>query len=194
MTRVLVVDHEDSFTQNLVQELARQGARVSCLRSTRPFREAEATDPDAIVLSPGPGSPSDRRRTRLSRSILRHWGASRPILGVCLGHQLIAEYCGGRVVRAPEPVHGDTDRIEHSGDRLFQGIPSPFRAARYHSLLVDRRRLPATLEPTAWGARGALMGLRHTQWPLRGVQFHPESYLTPDGPKILANFLAEGRR
>ncbi|MHB1435142.1 MAG: anthranilate synthase component II [Thermoplasmata archaeon] len=194
MTHILVIDHEDSFAQNLVQELARQGARVDCLRSTVRFRDAERIDPDAVVLSPGPGHPSDRRRTRLSRAVLRRWGSSRPILGVCLGHQLIAEYCGGRIVRAPEPVHGDTDRIVHSGDRLFRGVPSPFRAARYHSLLVDRQHLPPVLEPTAWGTGGALMGLRHTVWPLRGVQFHPESYLTRDGPTILANFLAEVRR
>jgi anthranilate synthase/aminodeoxychorismate synthase-like glutamine amidotransferase len=194
MTRVLVIDHEDSFAQNLVQELARQGAKVSCLRSTRPWAEAEAADPEAIVLSPGPGQPSDRRRTRLSRAILRRWGRSRPILGVCLGHQLIADYCGGHIVRAPEPVHGDTDRIVHAGDPLFRGVPSPFRAARYHSLLVDARRLPAALEPIAWGTGGVLMGLRHTRWPVCGVQFHPESYLTPEGPTILANFLAEVRR
>ncbi len=194
MTRVLVIDHEDSFAQNLVQELARQGARVRCLRSTVPFHEAERIDPEAIVLSPGPGSPSDRRRTRLSRTVLRRWGSSRPILGVCLGHQLIAEFCGGRIVRAPEPVHGDTDRIVHAGDDLFRGVPSPFRAARYHSLLVDGKSLPPALEPIAWGTGKVVMGIRHTAWPLRGVQFHPESYLTGPGPAILANFLAEVHR
>ncbi|EQD39123.1 anthranilate synthase component II, partial [mine drainage metagenome] len=175
MMRVLVIDHEDSFAQNLVQELARQGADVHDLRSTRPFGDAAKLDPDAVLLSPGPGHPSDRRRTRLSRTILRRWGSSRPILGVCLGHQLIAESCGGRIVRAPEPVHGDTDRIVHSGDPLFRGVPSPFRAARYHSLLVDPEGLPPILEPTAWGTGRALMALRHTRWPLWGVQFHPES-------------------
>jgi para-aminobenzoate synthetase component II len=192
--RVLLVDHEDSFVHNIEQALAARGANVLCLRSTEPFRRARAFDPDAVVLSPGPGRPGDRRRTRLSREVLDRWEEERPVLGVCLGHQLIAERYGARVGRAESPVHGEVTRLRHDGRGLFRSIPSPTVGARYHSLVVDPKTVPADLEVSAWGDGGVVMALRHRRRPTESVQFHPESYLTPEGPRMLANFLREVRR
>ena len=192
--RVLLIDHEDSFVHNIEQALAAQGAQVRCLRSTRPLSEATRTDPDAVVLSPGPGHPRDRRLTGLARELLRLWDRDRPFLGVCLGHQLIAEHYGGRVARAPEPVHGELAELEHDGRGVFEGIANPLRAARYHSLVVDPRRGPGVLEVSARSRDGLVMALRHRERPVESVQFHPESYLTLDGPAMLANFLREVRR
>lgn len=191
--KVLLVDHEDSFVHNIEQALAAGGATVRCLRSTVPLREAVRNDPDAIVLSPGPGHPSDLRLTGLSRALLARWDAERPFLGVCLGHQLIAEYYGARVVRAPYPVHGDVTRISHDRQGIFRGIPSPTWVARYHSLLVLPSSLPSDLEVSARGEDGVVMGVRHRSRPVHSVQFHPESYLTTSGPALLRNFLREAR-
>lgn len=192
--KVLLVDHEDSFVYNLYQTLEALGAQVECIRYTEPIRRSVATDPDAIVLSPGPGHPNDRRITGHSRQLLNRWRRERPFLGVCLGHQLIGEYYGGRVGRAESPVHGETVEIEHIDAPLFRNVPSKFRGARYHSLVVQREGLPRDLAVTATAPRRTIMALDHRSDPVHGVQFHPESYLTPDGPQILKNFLEEVRR
>ena len=192
--KVLLVDHEDSFVHNIEQALRARGAGVRCVRPNTPLRSAIAFDPDAIVLSPGPGHPSDRRMTGLSRALLARWEGERPFLGVCLGHQLTAEHYGARVVRAAAPVHGERTRVRHDGQRMFRAIASPTFAARYHSLVVDPSSVPASLEVSAWGDGHVVMGLRHRRFPVESVQFHPESYLTPAGPRMLANFLAEARR
>jgi anthranilate synthase/aminodeoxychorismate synthase-like glutamine amidotransferase len=191
---VLLVDHEDSFVHNIAQALAGRGASVRCVRPRTPVRSVLAYDPDAIVLSPGPGHPSDRRLTGLSRSLLHRWSSERPFLGVCLGHQLVAEVHGARIVRAEAPVHGERTRIRHDGTRLFEGVRSPTLVARYHSLVVDPRSVPSDLEVSAWGEGDVVMGLRHRTHPLQSVQFHPESYLTPEGPRLFDNFLREARR
>jgi para-aminobenzoate synthetase component 2 len=192
--KVLLVDHEDSFVHNLSQAFQGDGAKVVTLRSTRPLTEALRADPDAVVLSPGPGHPSDRRITGLARALLDRWDTERPFLGVCLGHQLIAEHYGARVVRGAEPVHGETARVEHDGRGLFGGVPSPLTAARYHSLVVARAGFPAELEVSAKDRAGVIMALRHRRRPVEAVQFHPESYLTPEGPRLLANFLDGARK
>jgi len=192
--KVLLVDHEDSFVHNIEQALAADGASVHCLRATTALREAVRVDPDAIVFSPGPGHPRDRRMTGLARALLGRWDAERPFLGVCLGHQLVAEHYGGRVVRAEAPVHGETSVITHNGRGIFSGLPSPTDVARYHSLVVDPGSLPPALEVTAQSGEGVVMGLRHRRRRVESVQFHPESYLTPAGPQLLRNFLAEARR
>ncbi len=192
--KVLLVDHEDSFVHNIEQALRQDGATVACLRSTVPLRTAVAFDPDAIVLSPGPGHPRDARRTRLSRAALARWERERPFLGVCLGHQLIADRYGAEVGRAEAPVHGETTRVWHDGKGIFRSVPNPTVGARYHSLVVRRSSVPSTLEISAHGEGDVVMGLRHRRFPVESVQFHPESYLTPDGRRMLANFLAEARR
>ena len=192
--KVLLVDHEDSFVYNIAQALGAYGADVTCLRSTRPLAAALAVDPDAVVLSPGPGHPRDRRVTGLSRELLKRWQVERPFLGVCLGHQLIADFYGGTVVRAPRPVHGETSPVRHDGRGLFAGIRSPMVGARYHSLMVDPRRIPACLTVTATDDLGLVMGLRHRSAAIESVQFHPESCLSRAGPHLFANFLEEARR
>jgi len=192
--KVLLVDHEDSFVHNIEQALAADGARVTCVRATTSVAESVRVDPDAVVLSPGPGHPRDRRMTGLARALLRRWEADRPFLGVCLGHQLIAEFYGGRVVRAEAPVHGETSVIRHDGRGIFAGLPSPTEVARYHSLVVSPGSLPATLETSARSEDGVVMALRHRRHPVESVQFHPESYLTPAGPALLRNFLRGVRR
>ncbi len=192
--KVLLVDHEDSFVHNVEQALAARGAEVLVLRSTVPAPSAVRFDPDAVVLSPGPGHPRDRRLTRLSRELLARWEGERPFLGVCLGHQLLAEHFGARVVRARAPVHGERTRIVHDGRGLFAGVRSPTQAARYHSLVVDPSTVPSGLEISAWGAGGVVMALRHRSLPVESVQFHPESYLTDAGPRLFANFLRGARR
>ncbi len=192
--KVLLVDHEDSFVHNIEQALAGDGARVACVRATVPLADAMRLDPDAVVLSPGPGHPRDRRMTALARGLLDAWRTDRPFLGVCLGHQLIAEYYGARVVRANAPVHGETSRVRHDGKGIFSGLPNPTAFARYHSLVVSPRSVPSCLEISARGGDGVVMGLRHRGHPVESVQFHPESYLSPAGPALLANFLREAHR
>lgn len=192
--RILLVDHEDSFVHNIEQALSSEGADVRCLRATVPEGTAVRSDPDAIVLSPGPGHPRDRRITGLARALLRRWDEERPFLGVCLGHQLIAEHYGASVVHAPLPVHGELSELVHDGKGVFRGLPSPISAARYHSLVVRRSSVPRSLEVSARGRDGLVMALRHRTRPVESVQFHPESYLTRHGPEIFRNFLAEVRR
>ena len=185
---ILIIDNYDSFTYNLVQLLAALGAEVEVRRNdTLTAAEALALGPAGIVVSPGPGTPDD---AGISRDVIRAAAdAGIPLLGVCLGHQSIAEVFGGTVCRSPKAVHGKTDEVTHDGRGLFAGIPSPFTATRYHSLCVDANSIPDVLEVQATTPDGVVMGLRHRELPIFGVQFHPESVLTPEGTKLLANFL-----
>ncbi len=192
--KILLIDHEDSFVHNIEQELRSDGADVVCLRCTEPLATAVRTDPDGIVLSPGPGHPRDRRVTGLGRALLRRWDRERPFLGVCLGHQLIGEHYGATVGHAPEPVHGELATVRHDGRGVFRGIASPLEGARYHSLVVERGSVPECLEVSAWDEEGLVMGMRHRRRPVESVQFHPESYLTRAGPRLLENFLRSARR
>ena len=186
--RVLVIDNYDSFVYNLVQYLGELGAEPIVHRHDAiTTDEAAALEPDAVLVSPGPGRPED---AGMSTSIIR-WAAGRiPVLGVCLGHQCIGAAWGGNVIRAPEVMHGKTSRIHHEGAGVFAGLPSPFEATRYHSLLVERSSLPEEFEVTASTEDGLVMGLRHRDLDVEGVQFHPESILTASGHDLLANFLA----
>ncbi len=185
---ILLIDNFDSFTFNLVQALGSLGAELKVVRNDAiTVPQVEALRPDHIVISPGPCTP---REAGVSLELIRALGGRVPLLGVCLGHQCIGQVFGGQVVRAPVPVHGKTAAIEHTGQGLFRDMPQPFVAARYHSLVVDRATLPECLEITAWH-EGLIMGMRHRELPrLEGVQFHPESFLTQDGKRLLANFLA----
>jgi anthranilate synthase/aminodeoxychorismate synthase-like glutamine amidotransferase len=192
--RVLLLDHEDSFVYNIAQALRAAGAEVVTLRATRPASELRRVDPDAIVLSPGPGHPSDRRITGRARELLTAWDQERPFLGVCLGHQLIGEHYGARVTRGATPVHGETATLTHDGRGIFRHLPSPMLGARYHSLVVAAAGVPPELEISARDPAGVVMALRHRSRPVESVQFHPESYLTPEGPRLLSNFLREARR
>ncbi|MDH4139237.1 MAG: bifunctional anthranilate synthase component II/anthranilate phosphoribosyltransferase [Coriobacteriia bacterium] len=185
---ILVIDNYDSFTYNLVQILAALGAEIEVRRNDEVTAdEAIAAKPAGIVISPGPGTPAD---AGVSADVVRAAiDAKIPVLGVCLGHQVIAEVFGGVVCRAPKPVHGKTDDIIHDGTDLFQGVPSPFTATRYHSLCVESDSVPESLEVQARTSDGIVMAVRHKEFPVFGVQFHPESVLTPEGTKVLANFL-----
>ena len=190
--RVLVVDNYDSFTFNLAQLLASLGAAPLVLRNDAiDVASLEREPPDAVVLSPGPGHPADPARTGASHLVIERLAIARrvPLLGVCLGHQTIATALGGRVVRAPVPMHGKASPIAHEGDAPFAGVPSPFVAMRYHSLVVEEATLPAALAVIARGPAGEVMAVRHRELPIVGVQFHPESIGTPDGPAIVASFL-----
>lgn len=185
--RVLMVDNYDSFTFNLVQYLGELGAEVSVRRNDAiDVAGARALAPDAIVISPGPCTPA---QAGISLALILELGGQIPILGVCLGHQCIGAAYGGRVVRARRLMHGKTSPIEHDGRTIFAGLPNPFQAIRYHSLLVEAASLPDCLERSAWTAEGEVMGVRHKQLPVEGVQFHPESILTEHGRRLLANFL-----
>jgi para-aminobenzoate synthetase component II len=192
--KVLLVDHEDSFVHNVEQSLAALGADVRCLRATAPVPEAVRWDPDVVVLSPGPGHPRDLRMTGLARALLRKWDNERAFLGVCLGHQLVAEYYGGTVVRAAEPVHGETSRVRHDHRGIFEGVRSPTVVARYHSLVAAPASIGGDLEISARSDDGVVMALRHRTKPVESVQFHPESYLSKDGPRMFQNFLTGARR
>jgi len=184
---IFVLDNYDSFTYNLVQFLGEMGAEIEVRRNDQTtVEEIAALKPEALVLSPGPGRPAD---AGILLDIIRHFSEKLPILGVCLGHQAIGEVFGGEVVAAPSLVHGKTTAVLHDGKTIFTGLPSPFQAARYHSLVVDPRTIPATLEVSAHTAEGVVMGLRHKKFPVEGVQFHPESILTDVGPRLLKNFL-----
>jgi anthranilate synthase/aminodeoxychorismate synthase-like glutamine amidotransferase len=187
---ILVLDNYDSFTYNLVQYLGELGAQVEVVRNDATTVDAiEQSRPERIVISPGPGRPED---AGLTMDVIRRLGAKIPILGVCLGHQAIGAVFGGSVVRAPVPMHGKTSTIEHDGRGVFRGVPSPFVASRYHSLVVAEDGLPASLEISAKTKEdGIIMGLRHREFPVHGVQFHPESILTGEGHHLLRNFLED---
>lgn len=186
-TRVLVVDNYDSFTWNLVQVLAGDGREVVVRRNDAiTAREVGALEPTHIVISPGPGRPEQAGATC---EIIAAWGHQVPLLGVCLGHQAIAHVHGGRVERAPRVVHGQASRVYHDGRTLYAGVANPLSAGRYHSLVVSERGLPAGLEVASYTPEGEIMGLRVAGTRMEGVQFHPESILTPDGPRLLGNFL-----
>jgi anthranilate synthase component II len=193
--RVLLIDNYDSFTYNLAQYLGELGASVDVKRNDALDLEgARRLDPDAIVLSPGPGHPANQRDFGICTDILLQISPEIPTLGVCLGHQGIAHLYGGKVGRAPRPMHGKVSMVQHDGGPLYDGVPSPFQAGRYHSLVVERDAMPKELIVTASTAEGEVMGLRHRRLPIEGVQFHPESVLTPHGKTLLANFIRSARR
>jgi anthranilate synthase/aminodeoxychorismate synthase-like glutamine amidotransferase len=186
---LLLIDNYDSFTYHLYQYLSELGASVEVRRNDQiTVDEIETMQPDQIVISPGPCTPNEAGR---SCEIIAICGQHIPTLGVCLGHQVIGQVFGGKVIRAPEPMHGKTSQIFHSGQGIFQHLPLPFEANRYHSLIVERDTLPDALEITAETADGLIMGLRHRAFPVAGVQFHPESIMTPVGKDLLRNFLAK---
>jgi anthranilate synthase component II len=183
---IAMIDNYDSFTYNLVQYLGELGAEIEIFRNdTVTVEELDARKPSHIVISPGPGNPDD---AGVSKDIIRTLGPRYPTLGVCLGHQCMGEVFGGTVGPAPRLMHGKTSPIYHYGEDIFRGLPSPFEATRYHSLIVSEP-LPAELKATAFTKEGELMGLRHRKYPIFGVQFHPESILTSSGKQLLRNFL-----
>jgi anthranilate synthase/aminodeoxychorismate synthase-like glutamine amidotransferase len=188
---IFVLDNYDSFTYNLVQYIGELGAEVVVYRNDQiTVAEIEALHPDRIVISPGPCTPQD---AGISSDVIRHFAGKVPLLGVCLGHQAIGAAFGGKVVRAPNLMHGKTSSVEHDGKTIFRGIPSPMTATRYHSLIVEEKSLPAELEISATcldrdGTR-VIMGLRHRKFAVEGVQFHPESVLTDQGKQMVRNFL-----
>lgn len=185
--RIVVVDNYDSFTWNLVQALYGEGREVLVRRNDAvDAATLEELAPTHVVISPGPGRPEDSGATC---AIIERWSGRVPILGVCLGHQAIAHVSGGRVERAPRVVHGQASRVYHDGRSLYSGVSNPMQAGRYHSLIVSERELPADLEVAAYTSEGEIMGLRVAGTRTEGVQFHPESILTADGPRLIANFL-----
>jgi anthranilate synthase/aminodeoxychorismate synthase-like glutamine amidotransferase len=185
---ILMIDNYDSFTYNLVQYLGELGQVLKVYRNDQTTAdEVERLGPERIVISPGPCSPLE---AGVSNEIIRRFAGRVPLLGVCLGHQCIGYVFGGEVVRAPRLMHGKTSMIYHDGKTIYRGLPNPFEATRYHSLIVRRETLPSCLEITAETDRGEIMGLRHKEYPVEGVQFHPESILTQCGKDLLRNFLA----
>ena len=185
--RVLIIDNYDSFTYNLVQQLGEIGAEITVFRNDAiDIAGIRAVAPDAIVLSPGPGRPEDAGITCM---VIEDLGGEIPILGVCLGHQAIGQVFGGEIVAAPTLMHGKTSQIHHEGTGVFTGLPDPFTATRYHSLVIDPTTVPEVLEVTATTADGVIMGVAHQSLNIHGVQFHPESILSPLGPQLLATFL-----
>ncbi len=186
--RVLVIDNYDSFVYNLVQYLGELGARPTVIRNDDcTVGDLSAADFDGVLISPGPGTPDD---AGVSNDVITTFAGVRPVFGVCLGNQCIGQVYGGRIVTAPELMHGRTSAVHHHGTGVFTGLPNPLEATRYHSLVVDRSGLPAVLEVTAETGDGVIMGLRHRDVDVEGVQFHPESVLTTAGHDLLANFLA----
>ena len=184
---LLVIDNFDSFTYNLVQYLGELGARIEVRRNTEvTIAEIEKLKPARIVISPGPGTPND---AGISLDVIKRFGGTTPILGVCLGHQAIGQVFGGRVVRAPRLFHGKSSAVNHDGKTIFSGLSQSFVAGRYHSLIVERETLPDCLEVSATTPNGTIMGLRHRKLRIEGVQFHPESIMTTEGKKLLGNFL-----
>jgi len=184
---LLMIDNYDSFTYNLVQYFGELGQDLKVYRNDKiTIAGIEAMKPERIVISPGPCTP---REAGISVDVIRHFAGKVPILGVCLGHQAMGEAFGGDVIRAPYLMHGKTSMIHHDGRTLFAGLPNPFEATRYHSLIIKRETLPAVLEVSAWTDDGIIMGVRHRQFKVEGVQFHPESILTGAGKDLLRNFL-----
>ncbi|MEK7476757.1 MAG: aminodeoxychorismate/anthranilate synthase component II [Candidatus Coatesbacteria bacterium] len=185
---ILMIDNYDSFTYNLVQYLGEMGEDLVVFRNDKiTISRIERLKPACLVMSPGPGRPED---AGIMCAAIRHFTGKIPILGVCLGHQAIGHVFGGKVRQAARLMHGKTSPIYHDGETLFRKMPNPFEAARYHSLLVERRGLPSCLKVSAWTEEGEIMGLRHVDQPVEGVQFHPESIMTQDGKALLRNFLA----
>ncbi len=193
---IIVIDNYDSFTYNLVQYLGELASEFPVASDIRVFRndkitleDIRALNPDAIVISPGPGRPED---AGISLHLIQELSSHLPILGVCLGHQSIGQVFGGNIVSAPELMHGKTSQVTHTGVGVFQGLENPMIATRYHSLVIDRQTCPEVLEITAWVDDGTIMGVRHRNYPhIQGVQFHPESVLTSSGKQLLRNFLEE---
>ncbi len=184
---ILMIDNYDSFTYNLVQYLGELGEELKVFRNDKiSIKEIENLAPSRIVISPGPGIPQN---AGITCDVIKHFAGKIPILGVCLGQQAIGYVFGGEVVRAEKLMHGKTSEIHHDGKTIFQGLKNPFTATRYHSLIVKRETLPEVLEISAWTRDEEIMGLRHKEFKVEGVQFHPESILTEDGKKLLANFL-----
>ena len=184
---LMVIDNYDSFTYNLVQYLGELGAEVIVRRNDAvTIDEVAAARPRAVVISPGPGTPDE---AGICTDLIRSLGPALPVMGVCLGHQCIGQAYGAKVTRAARIMHGKVSPVFHQGRSLFRGLPSPLEATRYHSLIVERETLPGALELTAWTEDGTIMGLRHVEHPVTGVQFHPESILTSSGRRLLANFL-----
>jgi anthranilate synthase/aminodeoxychorismate synthase-like glutamine amidotransferase len=184
---IFVLDNYDSFTYNLVQYMGEMGAEMTIRRNDElSVDEVEALDPERILLSPGPCTPQE---AGISIELVQRFAGKVPILGVCLGHQAIGAAFGGDVVRAPKLMHGKTSEVEHDGKTIFAGVASPTTCTRYHSLIVSEKNLPAELEVSARTADGTIMGLRHRNYPVEGVQFHPESVLTNDGKQLIRNFL-----
>ncbi len=187
---LLLIDNYDSFTYNLYQYLAELGQEVVVARNDRiTIEEIEKLGPERIVVSPGPSTPD---RAGISNDVIRHFGPRLPLLGVCLGHQCVGQVYGGTVGRAKAVMHGKSSMVHHRGEGVLAGLPNPFPAIRYHSLAVAEEGLPGCLEVTAWTDDGTIMGLRHRQHPVEGVQFHPESFMTPAGKDLLRNFLKKG--
>jgi len=187
--RILLIDNYDSFTYNLYQYLGELGAETRVVRNDEISVDAVlGTPPDRIVISPGPGTPD---QAGITLELIRRSAGRIPLLGVCLGHQALGQVFGGKVVRAAKLMHGKTSEIHHDGRTIFAGLTSPFTATRYHSLVVSRESVPECLEVSAWTEDGVVMGLRHREQPLEGVQFHPESILTTAGKQLLANFLTD---
>lgn len=189
---IFVLDNYDSFTYNLVQYLGELGADIVVRRNDQiTVGEVEAMHPERILISPGPCTPQE---AGISMELFRHFSGKLPILGVCLGHQALGAAFGGKVIRAPHLMHGKTSQVTHDGKTVFNNLKSPFTATRYHSLIVEEKTLPSDLEVSAWTTESdgtkTIMGLRHRNCPVEGVQFHPESVLTGEGKKLIANFMA----
>jgi anthranilate synthase/aminodeoxychorismate synthase-like glutamine amidotransferase len=184
---LLMIDNYDSFTYNLVQYLGELGEDIRVFRNDKiSIKEIEEMEPERIVISPGPCTPKE---AGISVEVIRRFAGRLPILGVCLGHQSIGAAFGGEIIRAPKLMHGKTSLIHHDGKTIFEGLPNPFEATRYHSLLINRETFPDCLEITAWTDSGEIMGARHKEFVIEGVQFHPESILTIAGKDLLRNFL-----
>ncbi len=189
--RMLLIDNYDSFTYNLVQAFAAMGADVIVYRNDAiSVEESVELAPTHLVISPGPGRPED---AGVSLDMIGAWAGKVPIFGVCLGHQSIVQQFGGKIVRAERLMHGKTSMVEHDGETIYTGLPNPFEVGRYHSLCAEEETLPGELIVTAQTDRGEIMGVRHKDLPIEGVQFHPESVLTPDGNMLMANFMREAR-
>ena len=183
-----MIDNYDSFTYNLYQYFGELGTEVVTLRNDQTsIEQIEQLNPDGLIISPGPCSPTE---AGISNDTIKHFAPKLPILGVCLGHQCLGESFGGTIIRANEIRHGKTSLIHHNDTGVFKGLPNPFQAIRYHSLIVDKPSLPESLEITAWTEEGLIMGLRHKKYQSEGIQFHPESIMTPNGKDILTNFLS----